>query len=105
MPNWNKPSFDDSSWQTATEVEKPDVIISSQTMHPIRITDFRKPIEVKKLSDTLYLYNFGQNWSGITTFTAQGEAGTKVKLRQWRTIGFPGVNVCSMITTPYSIKT
>lgn len=81
MPNWNKPSFDDSSWQTATEVEKPDVIISSQTMHPIRITDFRKPIEVKKLSDTLYLYNFGQNWSGITTFTAQGEAGTKVKLR------------------------
>ena len=38
-------------------------------------------VDVKKLSDTLYLYDFGQNWSGITSFSAQGIAGTKVKLR------------------------
>lgn len=81
LPGWNNISFDDSKWQAATEVEAPNTIITSQTMWPIRITDHRKPIEVKRLSDTLYLYNFGQNWSGITSFTVQGEDGTKVKLR------------------------
>lgn len=81
IPEWNMVSLDDSSWRNATEVEWPDVEIASQAMHPIRITDSRMAVDVKKLSDTLYLYDFGQNWSGITSFSAQGIAGTKVKLR------------------------
>ena len=80
IPDWDKATLDDSTWRNASEVEWPDVVISSQTMHPIRITDSREPVDVKKLSDTLYLYDFGQNWSGITAFSAQGPAGTKVKL-------------------------
>ena len=81
IPEWNMVSLDDSSWRNATEVEWPDVEIASQAMHPIRITDSRMAVDVKKLNDTLYLYDFGQNWSGITSFSAQGIAGTKVKLR------------------------
>ena len=77
---WNTLTFDDSSWKQAVEVPSPCSNIVSQSMHPIRKTEFRKPVSLKKLSDTLYLYDFGQNWSGITEFRVQGLPGTKVKL-------------------------
>ena len=77
---WNTLTFDDSSWKQAVEVSSPCSNIVSQSMHPIRKTEFRKPVSLKKLSDTLYLYDFGQNWSGITEFRVQGLPGTKVKL-------------------------
>lgn len=77
---WNTLTFDDSSWKQSVEVPSPCSNIVSQSMHPIRKTEFRKPVSLKKLSDTLYLYDFGQNWSGITEFRVQGLPGTKVKL-------------------------
>lgn len=81
LPGWNTVSYDDSSWKNATEVVWPGANITSQTMHPIRATEYCKPVDLKKLSDTLYLYDFGQNWSGVTTFKAKGAPGTKVKIR------------------------
>lgn len=80
LQGWNTLTFDDSSWKQAVEVSSPCSNIVSQSMHPIRKTEFRKPMSLKKLSDTLYLYDFGQNWSGITEFRVQGQPGTKVKL-------------------------
>ena len=81
LPGWNTVSYDDSSWKNATEVVWPSANITSQTMHPIRATEYCKPVDLKKLNDTLYLYDFGQNWSGVTTFKAKGAPGTKVKIR------------------------
>ncbi len=81
LPGWNTVSYDDSSWKNATEVVWPGANITSQTMHPIRATEYCKPVDLKKLNDTLYLYDFGQNWSGVTTFKAKGAPGTKVKIR------------------------
>ncbi len=78
---WNTVSFSDASWNQAVKVEAPCSNIVSQVMHPIRKTEFRKPVSLKKYNDTLYLYDFGQNWSGITEFKVKGLAGTKVKLR------------------------
>lgn len=80
MPNWNLFSFDDRSWKYAVEVPTPCDNIVSQTMHPIRKTECRKPLSVKKMSDTLYLYDFGQNWSGVTEFRVKGLADTRVRL-------------------------
>lgn len=80
LQGWNTLTFDDSSWKQAVEVSSPCSNIVSQSMHPIRKTEFREPVSLKKLSDTLYLYDFGQNWSGITEFRVQGLPGTKVKL-------------------------
>lgn len=82
MLGWNTPAFDDSEWRNAVAVTKPTAEIISQSMYPIRITDFRTPIEVKRLNDTLYLYDFGQNWSGVTSFTiGKGTEGVKIKLK------------------------
>lgn len=81
MPGWNIPGFDDSDWKVATVLAKaPSENIVSQTMHPIRITDNRRPVEVKNQGDTLFLFDFGQNWSGVTTLHVQGEPGTKIRL-------------------------
>ncbi len=81
LHGWNTPGFDDSAWRPATEMEAPSAAIVSQAMHPVRITDSRRPIAVSQLSDTVYLYDFGQNWAGVTSFRVKGEPGTKVRLR------------------------
>lgn len=82
MDGWNTVPFDDSAWRAATELPSvPSERIVSQAMHPIRITDSRRPVSVRRLNDTLWLYDFGQNWAGVTSFTAKGEPGTKVRLR------------------------
>lgn len=81
LSDWNTIYCDDSSWKNAIEVSSPSANITSQSMHPIRMTEYCKPVDLKKISDTLYLYDFGQNWSGITKFRVNGTPGTKVKIR------------------------
>lgn len=80
ISGWDMPVFNDQNWRNASEVKAPSSHIVSQAMPPIKLTDSRMPIEMKKLSDTLYLYDFGQNWSGVTKFKVKGIPGTKVKL-------------------------
>lgn len=81
ISGWNKPEYDDSGWGYATELtDQPSVKIVSQMMHPMRVTDVRRPVTVKNQGDTLYLYDFGQNWSGYTTFQTKGQPATKVKV-------------------------
>ena len=103
LPGWNTVSYDDSSWKNATEVAIPCTNITSQVMHPIRITEYCKPVDLKKISDTLYLCDFGQNWSGITKFTAKGILGTKVKVRHGEQLD-SRKNDYSTIITPSFIK-
>ncbi len=81
MPGWDTPAFDDSAWRAATVLAaRPSENIVSQAMHPIRITDSRRPVSVQHLNDTTWLYDFGQNWAGVTTFIAKGEPDTRVRL-------------------------
>ena len=81
LRGWGDPSYDDSDWGNAVEIKPKNTPIVSQAMHPIRLTESRTPIDLIRLSDTLYLYNFGQNWAGITRFNVIGPKGTRVTLR------------------------
>ena len=45
-------------------------------MRPIRDVDTLKVISFKQLSDKNYIFDFGQNISGVTELTVKGESGT-----------------------------
>lgn len=78
---WNTASFDDSGWKRVRYRSAPSARITSQQLHPIRNVKTIPAIELKKLDETAWLYDFGQNMSGVTRLKLAGEEGTVVRLK------------------------
>jgi alpha-L-rhamnosidase len=78
---WNRPGFNDSSWQDALLIRPPSGRLIAENDYPVSVMEM---IEVKeiKLSSTGggFLYDFGQNASGIVELKVRGEKGQQVKL-------------------------
>jgi alpha-L-rhamnosidase len=78
---WNKPGFDDSKWQGVRYRSAPASKIISQQLAPIRQTQTFEPIRVNKINDTTYVFDMGQNMSGVTKIRVKGKEGTILKIR------------------------
>ncbi len=78
---WNKPGFDDSNWHSVQLVEKPGALLCAQPNEPIEIMQTVKPIKVSEPKAGVYIFDMGQNMVGWIKLKAQGEKGTKIRLR------------------------
>jgi len=81
---WDNPGFDDSTWDNVVEINGPS--LSSQLIQPIRITEKIKPIKVYSPEFGIYIYDFGQNFTGFVRLKAQGPKSTQITLRFAETI-------------------
>jgi alpha-L-rhamnosidase len=79
LPGWDRPGYDDSGWTPA--VIRESSRLASQTMPPIRVSSLLKPKALSSPSPGVYLYDFGQNFSGWVRFRAEGPAGTEIRIR------------------------
>lgn len=77
---WMKSGFDDSKWCSAELVQAPAQVLKSQQMPPIRIIREVKPIDICKIDDYTYVYDFGENITGICRLNIQGDAGTCITM-------------------------
>ena len=77
---WMLSGFDDKKWMPAVEVEAPAKVLTSQQMPPIRVVREVNPISVKKIDDYTYVYDMGENMTGVCRLQVQGPAGTCVTL-------------------------
>lgn len=80
IPGWDRPGFDDSGWENAVFAEAPSPVLTAQKMPPIAPEAILKPVSFKSFGDSIYVYDFGKNISGVSRLTAKGEAGTRVTL-------------------------
>lgn len=78
---WNKAGFDDAKWQGVRYRTVPATQITSQQLVPIRLTQSFEPININKISDTIYVFDMGQNMAGVTKIRLKGNKGTVVKIR------------------------
>lgn len=79
--NWDTAAFDDKLWK-ATEVVHPhEPEIVWQYFQPIRVEKILDAKEVKSPAAGVYVFDFGQNLSGLARIRAEGPPGTDVKLR------------------------
>ena len=76
---WNMPSFNDRSWQAAITVEGPTV--NSQTATPLKILDSFSVKKITQPKPGIWVYDFGQNASGIFKISVNGKKGDKITLR------------------------
>jgi len=77
---WDQPGFDDSKWNMALPVTTQSGKLMAETDFPLTV---REVIKVKKTELTepgKYLYDFGQNCSGIIELKVSGKKGSVIKL-------------------------
>lgn len=80
VAGWDSPSFDDSAYASAIEVESPSQLLVAQQMPPIRTSEVSKPVKVDKRSDREYVFSFAENMAGVCTLRIKGDAGTRITM-------------------------
>lgn len=81
QPGWDTPRFDDSSWHPANPRPAPSPLVTAQQAAPIRAVDTIPARTCHRLNDTTYVFDFGQNMSGVTHIRAGGTPGTTLRLK------------------------
>lgn len=76
---WNLPDFDDSGWPCAVEVEAPTDNLTPSEAPPVRAVRVLKPVEARRLSETSFLFDFGENGAAVPCVTVRGKRGDRVE--------------------------
>ena len=75
IPGWSTPGYRDTAWKPVILRSAPAPLIVAQAMHPIRATSAIPAVSVKKWSDTSYVFDIGQNISGVSELRIRGSRG------------------------------
>ncbi|QHV99980.1 family 78 glycoside hydrolase catalytic domain [Spirosoma endbachense] len=79
QPGWDGPAFTDKSWKNALIVDGPPVL-TSQMQEPLKVFDTFAPISKKRLDSGDWVYDLGQNASGIISLTVNGKQGDTIRI-------------------------
>ena len=77
---WNLPDFDDSDWANALIAATPKGKVRKITAEPIRVTKILHPVSVTKTPSGKYIYDFGENFTGVCRLRIRGKRGQVVKM-------------------------
>ena len=77
---WNMPNFDDSKWNGVGYRGAPSQNIVAQQARPIRNVLTIPAKSINKINEKTYVFDFGQNMSGVTWINVSGEEGTEVRI-------------------------
>lgn len=79
QPGWDTNNFDDSKWRNVVKVDGiPE--LSVQMAEPLKIMQKLKPQSKKQLTNGAWVYDLGQNFSGIPQITVHGKKGDTVRI-------------------------
>jgi hypothetical protein len=77
---WDNGGFRDSSWKNAVLVSAPRGPMETEMDYPVTVKDVLSVKSIVKPKDSVYVYDFAQNLSGIVELKVQGKKGQVVKL-------------------------
>ncbi|MEO6230534.1 MAG: family 78 glycoside hydrolase catalytic domain [Ferruginibacter sp.] len=77
---WNKSNFNVTRWKPVKIVTPPTGILEAETDNPVKVMDSLNVQKVTKPKDSVYMYDFGQNLSGIVELKISGKKRQVVKL-------------------------
>ena len=80
IPNWKKPNFNDTSWESADVMESPRGKLMPQAMQAIKRTQILKPKTITNPKPGIYVYDLGQNFSGWVKLSVDGSRGDSVTI-------------------------
>jgi alpha-L-rhamnosidase len=91
-PGWDVPGYnagtgggqaetDGLRWRPAEAMKSPGGTLSAEAMPPIRVVATMTPRRILNPAPGIYVYDFGQNFSGWPVLKVRGPGGTQVQMR------------------------
>ncbi len=77
---WNTPAFDDAKWMQSLLVKPPKGKLLPEQDYPVSLMDSFAVKKILHPSPAIYLYDFGQNISGIVRLKIKGRKGQVIKM-------------------------
>jgi alpha-L-rhamnosidase len=77
---WDKASFNDGAWKAAVVVKAPAGKLVAETGTPVKVMATMQAQTAVKNSDSTYLFDFGQNASGIIKLIVRGKKGQVIRI-------------------------
>lgn len=78
---WDRAGFDAAGWQPAVLASEPVGQWQAQDAPPIRVTRTLRPVRITEPKPGVFIFDFGQNFAGWVRLRAQGQAGTRIRMR------------------------
>ncbi len=79
---WDKPGYEDANWNRARIADAPGgKLVSQASFPPIKINKIIQPLKITSPKPNVYIYDFGQNFTGWVRLCVSGPKGTKINLR------------------------
>ena len=78
---WSTTDYDDSDWSKALLIKAPGGTFDSQVMPAIKVMETIKPVRILNPKMDVYVFDFGQNFSGWTRLRLSGQRGTEITIR------------------------
>jgi alpha-L-rhamnosidase len=80
-PGWNTTGFNASAWKSAEAIDPAPLTIEAQDFQPIHVDRDLSAKAFTQPKPGVYVYDFGQNMSGVEQIHVHGPAGTTVRMR------------------------
>ncbi|HOI44420.1 MAG TPA: family 78 glycoside hydrolase catalytic domain, partial [Candidatus Aminicenantes bacterium] len=80
QPGWDMPSFDDAAWKNALSSQGPGGALKAESDYPLKIMEVFENARVTEPRGGNFVYDFGQNASGIIRLAVKGRSGQQVKM-------------------------
>ncbi|MCU0794932.1 MAG: glycoside hydrolase family 78 protein [Akkermansiaceae bacterium] len=81
MPGWSKPGFDDGKWEQAVVKTGTDARVLPHPGPPVRPIMEMPTQTVTPRGEGTYIFDLGQNISGVVRLKVRGQAGDRITLR------------------------
>ncbi|MGA2534576.1 MAG: family 78 glycoside hydrolase catalytic domain [Terracidiphilus sp.] len=81
QPGWDTATFAGTGWKSVETIDPKPTKIEAQDFQSIRVERTLQPKSMTQPKPGVYVYDFGQNFSGVERVRLQGLAGTDVRLR------------------------
>jgi hypothetical protein len=75
---WDKPGFNDSGWKNVG-LTAPHVLVS-QMAEPVKVMQEFAPVNMKEIKNNSWVYDVGQNLSGIPQVIVTGNTGDTIRI-------------------------
>ena len=76
---WMKPGYDDSSWQEVLFTSQRGELIAPKAL-PVKVMEEFPVFKIRKTKYGKWLYDMGQNFSGVACLTVKGKRGQAVRM-------------------------
>lgn len=106
---WTQAGYDDRSWEAATVVLPHVGVLEPHPGVPVRITEELATQRLLEPEPGVYVFDLGQNFSGIPRIKVKGKRGTKIRIRTGEMIRPDQTLVtanlrCARSTNTYTLK-